>query len=141
MDFNKYDPLKKQNQGEETTRELMTCGIDVQKDGSVVHPDWMSSSKVILLVEYLSNYQDQGVILYERFGSVGLKFKPGISYADTKNGRAQIAMNMLMLLQDATKDLKAMIADGIEIPLLNRHPAPQHVQQEEGRAAGPSQRS
>jgi len=80
----------------------------------------MSSTPVILLIEYLRKYPYQGVILYERFGTVGLKFKPGIKGDDIKNGRAQIAMNMFLLLQDATPDLRAMIAQGIDIPLLMR---------------------
>jgi hypothetical protein len=98
----------------------MTCGLDIQQNGPVVHPPWMSSAPVILLIEYLHKYPNQGVILYERFGMPGLKFKPGIKGDDIKNGRAQIAMNMFRLLQDASSDLKAMISQGIEIPLLIR---------------------
>ena len=85
---------------------------------------WMSSTPVILLIEYLRKYPDQGVILYEQRGTVGLKFKPGINGADIKNGRSQIAMNVFGLLEDAADDLKAMIIDGIEIPLLTRTTVP-----------------
>ncbi|MCK9362104.1 MAG: hypothetical protein M0P74_00655 [Syntrophales bacterium] len=120
MDFNKYDPLKEQNQGE----KAMTCGVDVTKDDPVCFPPWMSSASVILLIEYLKKYPDKGVILYERFGTVGLKFKPGINGADIKNGRAEIAMNTLGLLQDATAGLKEMISRGIEIPMLIRTDGP-----------------
>lgn len=56
MDFNKYDPLKEQNQGE----KAMTCGVDVIKEGPVCFPTWMSSTPVILLIEYLRKYPNRG---------------------------------------------------------------------------------
>ena len=102
----------------------MTCGIDITKNGPFIHPPWMASAPVILLIEYLRKYPNWGVILYERFGTVGLKFKPGIKGDDIKNGRAQIAMNMFRLLEDASGDLKEMISKGIEIPLLTRTNSP-----------------
>ena len=110
MDFLKYNPLQKNRQ-----------------DNASTHDPWMSSTPVILLIEYLRKHQNQGVILYERFGKVGLKFKPGIKGDDIKNGRAQIAMNMFGLLQDATEDLKAMIAAGIDIPLLIHYQIDPHL--------------
>jgi len=140
MDFNKYDPMKQKktidseagftsaDYDDHSQAPGITCGIDVQKNGAVVHPPWMSSAPVILLIEYLRKYPDQGAILYERFGTVGLKFKPGIKGDDIKNGRAQIAMNMFRLLQDASADLQAMIAKGIEIPLLIKYQPKAKVQ-------------
>ncbi len=38
MDFNKYDPLKEQNQGE----KAMTCGVDVTKDATADLKDMIS---------------------------------------------------------------------------------------------------
>lgn len=114
IDFDKYKP-----RAEKTIDSLVKKhppGGDNMK-----HNPWMESGPVILLIEYLRKYPDQGVILYERFGTVGLKFKPGIKGDDIKNGRAQIAMNMFRLLEDASRDIKEMVSKGIEIPLLVHH--------------------
>jgi len=118
MDFNKYDPLKEQNQGE----KAMTCGVDVTKDSPVCHPPWISSTPVILLIEYLRKYPDQGIILYEREGNPGVRFNPGIRAVLPMSDRAKIGMNATGLLQDAASDLRAMIAQGVDIPLLIHHP-------------------
>ena len=120
MDFSKYDPLKKKD----PEKGLTSADYDDHTSAPGRSEPWMTSTPVILLIEYLRKHQDQGVTLYERLGHIGLKFEPGIKGADIKNGRAQIAMNMFTLLQDATDDMKAMIAKGIEIPMLKRYAVP-----------------
>jgi len=117
MDFTKYDPMRQKKQSDLETG-FTSADYDDHASAPGRAEPWMTSTSVILLIEYMRKHQDQGVILYERFGSVGLKFEPGINNADIKNGRAQIAMNLFGLLQDATADLKTMIAAGIDVPLL-----------------------
>jgi len=82
---------------------------------------WMASVPVVLLIEYLRKYPDQGATLHARDEVVGLRFRPGINAAMLDNGRGRIAVNLCRLLHDAAPDLRAMIARGIEIPLLIRH--------------------
>lgn len=126
MDFSKYDPLKREKQ--EESIQSMTCGIDVLKGGPSIHPAWMASAPVILLIEYLRKHPDQGATLHACGDVLGLRFKPGINAADLRNGRGQVANNMFNLLQDAAQDLRSMIAQGIEIPLLIHHQPKAKVQ-------------
>ena len=127
MDFSKYNPMKKKDpEARFTAADYddhsmdpdMTCVIDITKDGPIMHPAWMASTPVILLIEYLKKYPDQGVILFERCGIPGLGFKPGLNAKSVKDGRGQAVKNTIGLFIDAADDLKSMIAKGIEIPLL-----------------------
>jgi hypothetical protein len=54
--------------------------------------------------------------MHARDNIVGLRFKSGINAAAIDNGRGRIAVNLCRLLRDASADLCAMIAQGIEIP-------------------------
>ena len=128
MDFSKYDPMKQKRQNESIKEDpeagFTAADYDDHSSAPGRSEPWMSSTPVILLIEYLRKYPDQGVTLFEQGGFVGMKFKPAINIADLNNGRSQIAMNMFGLLQDAVNDLKAMISKGIEIPLLTHTNAP-----------------
>lgn len=115
MDFSKYDPLHHKD----AEFGLTSADYDDHSKAPGSEP-WMSSTRVIKLVEFLRKNHDKGIILYERYGTFCLKFNPGINAADLKNGRATIAMNAFTLLADATRDMKDMISSGISIPLLTR---------------------
>ena len=119
MDFSKYDPLKANRPVKEDPEAGFTAAdYDAHASAPGRSEPWMASTPVILLIEYLRKHHDQGIILYERYGSFHLKFNPGLNAADLKNGRATIAMNAFKLLHDATDDLKDMITAGIELPLM-----------------------
>ena len=133
MNLNKYDPLKPANNSSQTRtvdaeRGFTAADYDDHSNApgaATREPNhnqpWMSSTEVILLIEYLRKHPDKGIILYERYGKVGLKFNPGLNGADMKNGRVQVALNALILLQDAKEDLLRMIKSHIEVPLLIRY--------------------
>lgn len=126
MDFSKYDPLKQKQKDPESG--FTAADYDDHSQAPGRHEPWMSSAPVILLIEYLRKYPDQGATLHARGDALGLRFNPGINAATLDNGRGQIAINMFRLLQDAAHDLRAMIAQGIEIPLLIHHKPKAKVQ-------------
>lgn len=122
----KYNPLRSRGGTDQFATAARTAAN--QEDVPPAHPAWMASVPVILLVEYLRKFPDQGATLYESGGEVGLRFKPGINAADLNNGRGQNAINLTRLLQDAAADLRAMIAQGVEVPLLIHHQPKAKVQ-------------
>ncbi len=116
MDFSKYDRAKRTPKNLE--KGFTAADYDDHRQAPGMQQGWMASSAVIRLLEYVRKNQNRGMILYERFGEFGLKFDPGIKRSDIKNGRVDIAMNILTLLDQATADLKVMIAAGVAIPLM-----------------------
>lgn len=112
----KYNPLRSHGGTDQIATASQTATN--REAALLAHPAWMASGPVILLIEYLRKYPGQRATLYESSGEVGLSFKPGINAAQLNDERGQLAKNMISLLQDAAKDLRAMIAQGIEIPLL-----------------------
>ena len=96
---------------------------DDRQPGEGHHPEWMTSSEVIRLIEYARKCHDQGIVVYEKGGKVGLRFKPGLTATDLKSTRGDMAKNILELLRDAANDLIDMTTRGVSIPLLTRFKA------------------
>lgn len=163
MDFSKYDPLKRKPQSnavieckkggmipvnganhQDPEAGFTTADYDDHNSAPGRSEPWMSSTPVILLIEYLRKYPDQGFILYEQDGDPCVRFNPGIRAVLPMSDRAKIGMNATGLLQDAASDLRAMIKQGIEIPLLVHHTVSRQLPaRTTGRpldSVGPSQR-
>lgn len=117
MNLKKYDPLtkRKSDQSHGELPRLTVIPLDDDTEYGQI-----TSAPVIRLIEYLKMNPDYGVILYERDGSVGLRFESGISSEELKMEQGKIFINMFNLLKDAAADLKTLISQGIKIPLLIR---------------------
>lgn len=154
MNLQKYNPMpekKKDNSEKEiiisqpsnilpdiTGQAAATPQINSDHKGTTDHPAWMSSPRVILLIEYLKKHEAQAIMLTEYAGRPGLRFNPGLNAFDLKNERGRIASNAFDLLMDAAEDLKAMIKDKIEIPLLRSIKRSHRSEDSTPRSQGPN---
>jgi hypothetical protein len=83
---------------------------------------WQDSAPVSRLSIYMKEHgAAAGIRLCQSKGKPHLTFDPGLGCADMKTERWQIANNTIVLLIDATDDLKYLIANGlINLPIANK---------------------
>ena len=76
---------------------------------------WQDSAPISRLIVYLNEHgKESGMRLRRYEGRPCLSFDPGITVADMKTGRWQVAMNAVYLMQQASKDMMSITAKGLE---------------------------
>lgn len=117
MDFSKYDPLKKHKPDPDIALPAEDSPVDTRGD---LH--WMRSQRIARLIDHLGQNVALGISACIRDGRCHLVFSPGLTRDDIGSDRWSAAEQAEGLLRDAAADLIALVASGIEIPMIEKAP-------------------